>query len=217
MRQSRAEGDWAESRLCTLRLMVPPFICMAGHKKVKPTALSTWVNDVRTFRATFNYGDSDWVGTVALKQKIKTHVGQPPSVGLSLALFNEIVTWKLAGQEDRTRHHRAKLTDDLVRKITACAFSLTHPDPDYLTRARLYVLQGIPGVSTGVASAILALTFPDLYCVIDPRIWKAIYGLSQEQFGLSDYKHCLADVRSASVTLGWPPQEVDFFAWKMTP
>ena len=83
------------------------------------------VNDIRTFRATFNYSDSDWVGTVALRQKIKTHVGQPPSVGLSLALFNEIVTWKLAGQEDRTRHHRAKLTDDLVRKITACAFSLT--------------------------------------------------------------------------------------------
>lgn len=190
---------------------------MAGRKKVKPMALSTWVRDVKAFRSTFNTADTDWVGTVALKQKIKNHVGQPPSVGLSLVLFNEIVTWKLAGQEDRTRHHRARLTDDLVRKITACAFSLTHPDPAYLTRARLYVLQGIPGVSTGVASAILALTFPDQYCVIDPRIWKAIYGLSQEQFGLSDYKHCLADVRSAALNLGWSPQEVDFFAWKMTP
>jgi hypothetical protein len=190
---------------------------MAGRRKVKPTALSTWISGVRAFRATFNYGDSDWVGTVTLKLKVKNRVGQPPSVGLSLALFNEIVTWKLAGQEDRTRGLRDRLTDDLVRKITACAFSLAHPDRDYLTRARLYVLQGIPGVSTGVASAILALTFPDQYCVIDPRIWKAIYGQNQKQFSLADYRHCLADVLPAAVTLGWPPQEVDFFAWKMTP
>lgn len=189
---------------------------MAGRKKPKPTALSTWVNDVRAFRAAFNYGDSDWVGTVALKLKVKNHVGQPPSVGLSLALFNEIVTWKLAGQEDRTRGLRTKLTDDLVCKITACAFSLVHSDHNYLTRARLYVLQGIPGVSTGIASAILALTFPDLYCVIDPRIWKTIYGQDQEQFGLADYRHCLADVLPAAVTLSLLPQEVDFFAWKMT-
>jgi hypothetical protein len=132
-------------------------------------------------------------------------------------LFNEIVTWKLAGQEDRTRHLRTKLTDDLVRKITACAFSLAHSDRDYLTRGHLYVLQGISGVSTGVASAILALAFPDQYCVIDPRIWKTIYGQKQEQFSLSDYRHCLADVLSASVNLRWPPQGVDFFAWKMNP
>ncbi len=188
-----------------------------GRKKVKPTVLSTWVNDVRAFRSTFNYSDPEWVATVALKQKISAHVGQPPSVGLSLALFNEIVTWKLAGQEDRTRDLRVHLTDDLVRKITACAFSLVHADRDYLTRAQLYVLQGISGVSMGIASAILALTFPDQYCVIDPRIWKAIYGQDQEQFSLADYRHCLADVLPASVTLQWPPQEVDFFAWKMTP
>lgn len=185
--------------------------------KTKLQPLTTWVSDVRTFRSTFNTNDPDWVATVALKQKIKAHVGQPPSTGLSLALFNEIVTWKLAGQEDRTRHHRAKLTDALVRHITACAFSVVHSDPDYLMRARLYVVQGISGVSMGVASAIIALTFPDQYCVIDPRIWKAIYGVAQEQFSLSDYRKCLAEVLSASVILGWSPQEVDFFAWKMTP
>ena len=156
------------------------------------------------------------VRTEALKQKIKTHVGQPPSVGLSLPLFKEIATWKLRGQEDRTRHLRTKLTDDLVGKITACAFSLVHADLAYLTRARLYVLQGISGVNMGIASAILALTFPDQYCVIDPRIWKAIYGQNQGQFLLSDYTLCLADVLSASQNLGWPPQVVDFFAWKMT-
>lgn len=101
----------------------------ADMTKTKLQPLSTWVNDVRTFRSTFNTNDPDWVATVALKQKINAHVGQPPSTGLSLALFNEIVTWKLAGQEDRTRHHRAKLTDALVRHITACTFSVVHSDP----------------------------------------------------------------------------------------
>jgi hypothetical protein len=51
----------------------------------------------------------------------------------------------------------------------------------------------------------------------DGGLDQAIYGQKQEAFGLSDYRYCLAEVRSASVNLGWPPQEVDFFAWKMTP
>jgi hypothetical protein len=190
---------------------------VAARTKLKDLkALTTWVQDVKAFRASFDTTDSDWVGTLSLKKKIKDHLAKNPGTGLSLDLFNEIVTWKLSRQESRTRHTRgAKVTEDLLREITTCAFGLKHTDRDSLTRARLMVLQGIPGVGMGIASAILALTFPDECGVIDDIIWKVIYGTKKESFWIADYRKYLGDLLEASQTLGWPPQEVDFFAWKM--
>jgi hypothetical protein len=97
-------------------------------KKAPPVALSTWVEDVKVFRAKFDTTDADWVGTLSLKQKIKDHIAKNPGAGLSLALFNKIVTWKLDQQESRTSHHREEVTEDLVRQITSCAFALVHSD-----------------------------------------------------------------------------------------
>jgi hypothetical protein len=122
--------------------------------------------------------------------------------------------WKLERQKGRNLHWRKKNTDDLVRKVTSCAFSLVHPDRETLARTRLGVVGGLPGVDIGVASAILTLTFPDEYGVIDPRIWMAIYGVKKSGFTLRNYTGYLADLLSAASFLGWPPQEVDFFAWK---
>jgi hypothetical protein len=191
---------------------------MATRKKVKDLkARSTWVQEVKTFRASFDQNDKDWVGTNALKRKITDHLAKNPGNGLTLELFNDIVKWKLDRQEGRTRHTRGpKVTEDLLREITTCAFILRHKDdPDSLTRARLMVLQGIPGVGMGIASAILALTFPNKYGVIDDIVWNVIYGIKKESFWISDYRKYLEDLLPASSTLGWPPQEVDFFAWKM--
>ena len=42
------------------------------------------------------------------------------------------------------------------------------------------MLQGISGVGMGVSSAIVALSFPDEYGVIDPIVWKVIYGKKKE-------------------------------------
>ena len=179
-------------------------------------ALSTWTQDVETFRASFDYNDSDWVTTATLKLKIAEHVTAHPGTGLTLDLFNQIVTWKLDRQEGRTRHMRgARLREGFISQITNCAFTLSHPDQDSLTRGRLMVLQGISGVGMGIASAILALTFPERYGVIDDIVWKVIYGTKKESFWIADYSKYLADLLAASVSLGWPPQEVDFFAWKM--
>jgi hypothetical protein len=188
-----------------------------ARKKVKDLkARSTWVQEVREFRVSFDQNDNDWAGTNALKRKIADHLAKNPGTGLTLELFNEIVKWKLDRQEGRTRHTRGpKVTEDLLREITICAFGLRHTDRDSLTRARLMVLQGIPGVGMGIASAILALTFPDENGVIDDIVWKVIYGTKKESFWIADYRKYLEDLLSASSTLGWPPQEVDFFAWKM--
>jgi hypothetical protein len=79
------------------------------RRKVKELkASASWVTDVEKFRADFDENDKDWVGTNALKKKIEEHVRNNPDTGLTLDLFNEIVTWKLERQEDRTRHTRGE-------------------------------------------------------------------------------------------------------------
>jgi hypothetical protein len=107
------------------------------------------------------------------------------------------------------------VTDDLVGKITSCAFSLAHLDKYILARVRLDVLSALPGVDMGVASAILALTFPDQYGVIDPRVWKVIYGEDKSGFSLPDYTMYLGHLLDVASQLSWSPQELDFFTWRL--
>lgn len=126
------------------------------------------------------------------------------------------MTWKLEQQENRAQDFRQHVTDDLVEKITACAFSLHHPNKEILARVRLSVLGALPGVDNGVASAILALTFPDKYGVIDPRVWKAMYGVPDKSgFSLPDYTMYLGDLLAGAQLLGWTAQELDFFTWRL--
>jgi hypothetical protein len=187
------------------------------RRKVKELkASASWVTDVEKFRADFDEKDEDWAGTKTLKKKIEEHVKNNPDTGLTLDLFNEIVTWKLERQEDRTRHTRGeKVTEDFVLLITTCAFALSHSDRRSLVRGRVCVLQGIPGVDMGIASAITALRFPDQHGVIDPVLWKVIYGEERSGFSLSEYQKYLEDLLPAATTLGRPAQELDFFTWKM--
>jgi hypothetical protein len=175
-----------------------------------------WFDDVKAFQQQFNYSqDKDWLETRQLRRDIKKHRDQYPDAGLSYDLFARIASWKLRRQEGRTRRFRNKITDDFVTKITSCALSLDHSDRESLTRARLSVLQGLPGVGIGIASAVLALTFPDKYGVIDDRVWKVIYDEDKESFSLSDYNRYGKDLLAGAAQLNWLPQELDFFAWKM--
>ena len=54
----------------------------------------------------------------------------------------------------------------MIRTVTGAALSIIHPDEDYETELRLNILCSIRGVGVPVASAILALVFPDKYAVM---------------------------------------------------
>jgi hypothetical protein len=77
------------------------------------------------------------------------------------------------------------------------------------------VLGALPGIQIGLSSAILALTFPDKYGVIDPRVWKQVYGVNKTGFYLTDYTMYLGDLLNGAAQLNWLAQELDFFTWKM--
>ena len=164
------------------------------RRRTTPLSVSpNWLTDVQNFRQSFNPQDKDWQETVQLKADIKAHLTQNPGSGLTRPLFDRIVKWKLDRQIDRPRKFSKNVTDDLVEKVTKCAFSLVHSDRDVMARVRLDTLSALPGVDIGVASAILALTFPDDYGVIDPRVWKQMYGQDKTGFSLPDYTMYLRD------------------------
>lgn len=132
----------------------------------------------------------------------------------TLAEFDEILRWKLRGQYGRQQERRKVNTDDLVRTVTTVALSLTHPDDDYETELRIGILCTLRGVGVPVASAILALIFPERYAVIDFRGWRQVFGEEKTTFSVSDYKRYLSEIRRLAFELGWSVQEVDLAIWE---
>jgi len=102
----------------------------------------------------------------------------------------------------------------VIRVVTGAALSIEHPDEDYEIELRLGILCTLRGVGVPVASAILALVFPERYAVIDFRGWRHVFGEERTTFSVSDYKRYLREIQRLSLELGWPVQEVDLAIWE---
>ena len=73
----------------------------------------------------------------------------------------------------------------------------------------------LPGIGIGVASAVLALSEPEQYAIIDWRGWRQAFGTGRESFGCKHYCEYMRVVRSAAKQLGWQPQVVDWCLWNL--
>ncbi len=110
---------------------------------------------------------SDYAETERLKAKFAKLREERRPPYLTLDEFEEVLIWKLAGQYHRQREMRRANTDEVVRTVTQAALNVSHPNQDYETELRVGILIALRGVSIPVASAVLALTFPEKYAVID--------------------------------------------------
>lgn len=70
------------------------------------------------------------------------------------------------------------------------------------------------GVGVPVASAVLALVFPEKYAVIDFRGWRQVFGEERTTFSVSDYRRYLREIRRLALELEWCVQEVDLAIWE---
>lgn len=128
--------------------------------------------------------------------------------------LEQIVRWKLRGQYGRVRSRSHVPSDRLARVVTMAAFAFKDRDPNLEMRVRVHLLTAIPGVGVPIASAVLALTDPDKYAVIDFRGWRQVFGKEKRAFSVTDYERYLAHVRALADRLGWPAQEVDLAIWE---
>jgi len=133
---------------------------------------------------------------------------------LTLDEFDRVLQWKLRSQYGRNRVIRKANTEDVIRVVTEAALSIEHPDKDYEIELRFGILCMFRGVGVPVASAILALVFPERYAVIDFRDWRQVIGEERAVFSVADYKRYLREIRNLAQELQWPVQEVDLAIWE---
>ncbi len=154
-------------------------------------------------------------------RELKRHIAEmlryrTPYAFLGLDDFQRITRWKLGRQLKRVPQLE-QLTERLVRSVTRAAFHLHadhEPSDAVAASVCVGVLTSLPGVGVPVASAVLALTFPDDYCVVDFRGWRALFGEDRRAFTTRQYLAYRAAVDCLAHMLDWSVQETDHVLWQ---
>lgn len=133
---------------------------------------------------------------------------------LSLDELDRIFHWKLRRQYGRQQSKRSLITDENAKLITQAAFSFTNENGRLEIKSRINILAVLPGVGVPVASAILALVFPESYGVIDTRNWKVLYGEDKSYFTPNNYISYLTDLWALAHKWGFTVQQIDLALWK---
>ncbi len=133
---------------------------------------------------------------------------------LTLSELDPILEWKLGTQRNRSRKWWRLNTEDLIREVTSLALNLRHPDPEYQLELRMGILTAVRGIGVPVASAILALVYPEEHAVIDFRVWRQLFGEAKTVFSIPDYRRYMKALFPLARELGWPVQEVEHAIWE---
>jgi len=157
---------------------------------------------------------ADYEETERLKAKLAQLRRERQPLYLTATELEEILQWKLGQQIGRRRRIRAANTDEVIRAVTGLALTIQHPDKEYELELRTNILCTLRGISVPVASAILALVFPEEYAVIDFRVWRQLFGKQRTVFSIAAYKQYNRRIRSLAKELGWSMQEVDHAIWE---
>lgn len=156
----------------------------------------------------------DYTPTEQLKSEFRAIQGVREPFFLTEAELERIFKWKLLSQYGRGAALRAQNTDRVYQLVTRAAFEIKAVDWNYEATVRIGILTALQGVGVPVASAILALTQPDRYCVIDFRGWRAVFGTERRDLTVANYREYVAEVSRLARELGWPIQEVDLAIWE---
>jgi hypothetical protein len=128
--------------------------------------------------------------------------------------LDRVFRWKLRSQYERQAKYRARNSEPAYRAVTEAVFKVVGPTPQYECAVRVCLLVALPGVGVPVASAILALTEPQQYCVVDFRGWRALFEEERTAFSIGEYWRYRNEVARVAVDLGWTVQEADLAIWE---
>ncbi|PYJ85238.1 MAG: hypothetical protein DME22_09865 [Verrucomicrobia bacterium] len=169
--------------------------------------LATNIRELRT-------AATDYIETERLKAQLRDLRTKRDPLFLTTDDLEPIFRWKLGNQYGRNKRQRDTNTDSAYQAITQTALSIKEPELAYEAKLRTAVLISLRGVGVPVASAILALTDPEHYCVIDFRGWRAVFDEERRAFDIPAYIRYLGAIRELAEQLGWPVQETDLAVWE---
>jgi hypothetical protein len=120
--------------------------------------------------------------------------------------FLEIARWK----SPRALHYAAENDARRVRLVTGVAFSIADE------RSKMAVLTSLLGIGIPMGSAILTLTNPNRYAVLDIRVWQILHSLGSVKsnskgtsFTLEEWHQFLIIVRKLAAQVGLTARDVE--------
>ena len=130
--------------------------------------------------------------------------------------LESILVWKLRTQYERQQKIRTKNSDENIELITKTAFSIKHIDKKVECTLKLKTLTLLFGVEIPVASAILAICFPNDYAVIDSRNWRQVYKTERQKttYSTQEYIDYLKIIKQWAEEFDFTPQEIDIAIWQ---
>ena len=144
-------------------------------------------------------------------QKLKS---QRKPMFLDKSDFDSILKWKLRSQFGRQLKLRQLNTNEIIQKVTKLVFAIEHPDNNYETELKLKILASIKGVEIPVASAILTLTSPDKFAVVDFRVWRQLFGEKKSYYTTTDYFKYIGRIKELSDKYDLKLQQIDMAIWQ---
>ena len=151
--------------------------------------------------------------TLQLKKQIKKALKERETPYLSAIELDQILRWKLDKQYHRSKQQREINVDEVVVPITRACFSIQSNDKSYEIELKLKTLTTLRGVAIPLASAILAICFPDEFIVIDSLLWELIYEEEKSSFAVSDYLKFLSFFSLLSKHTKCSLQDTEHLLW----
>jgi len=142
---------------------------------------------LKSQRERMRLDDADWDAHQKLKAHFAVARQERNPMHLTRDEFFRVARWKLINQYGRAQRLLESNGPDRIEAVTSRALSFSDPDPDIEMLGRVSMLRILPGVGMGVASAILALCFPEQYAPIDFRVWRQLFDSEESIFELAEY------------------------------
>lgn len=150
-----------------------------------------------------------------LKQLIQDRKEIRDPFYLELSELDEILKFKLRTQYNRQKAARMLNEEQIIRRITQIALNIHAKDSRYEDELRVNILCVLKGINIPTASAILALTDPRKYAIIDRRNWRYLNPDSKKtNFTINDYLNYLDVIREKAEQLDLDAQIIDMAIWQ---
>jgi len=131
--------------------------------------------------------DEDFINLDSLRGEFSHKLNSRKEKFLNSKEFEQILCWKLDTQAHRSKQLRLVNVDGLVIPITKAYFNLKSENFEYETEVKIKLLTSLKGVGTPLASAVMAITEPQKYCIVDSVLWEFIFNEEKSSFTTNDY------------------------------
>jgi hypothetical protein len=160
--------------------------------------------------------NKDYAETLDLKVQIALSLSKRKEPYINAIELDNILKWKLDKQYNRSKILRQINLDEIVIPITKACFAIQSNDFEYKAEIQLKLLTALRGIAIPLASAVLAICFPNQYAVIDSVLWEYVYKNKKSNFTTNDYLIFIKDMNKLACLAELDLHDAEFGLWLLS-